>query len=107
MLSVPSSIFAHPGLAIFGYPGPDQAEKLMHEQRGQSPEEGDVEREQAFQIAQVRYKISLRYLDKMRYGGTGQGTAGSAWFFCDDPVCRRKPFFVFLVISLTTWIRLN
>lgn len=32
----------------------DQAEKLMHDQRGQSPEEGDVEREQAFQIAQVR-----------------------------------------------------
>ena len=31
----------------------DQAEKLMHDQRGQSPEEGDVEREQAFQIAQV------------------------------------------------------
>lgn len=25
----------------------------MHDQRGQSPEEGDVEREQAFQIAQV------------------------------------------------------
>ncbi|CAM9818117.1 unnamed protein product [Ectocarpus fasciculatus] len=30
-----------------------QAEKLMHDQRGQSPEEGDVEREQAFQIAQT------------------------------------------------------
>lgn len=31
----------------------------MHDQRGQSPEEGDVEREQAFQIAQVRTCVAL------------------------------------------------
>lgn len=31
----------------------EQAEKLMQEQRGQVPEEGDVEREQAYHIAQT------------------------------------------------------
>lgn len=31
----------------------------MQEQRGQVPEEGDVEREQAYQIAQVRGVYSL------------------------------------------------
>lgn len=32
----------------------------MQEQRGQVPEEGDVEREQAYHIAQVRARVGAR-----------------------------------------------